>query len=217
HFLERRGVAGGRLACIPNAARVAELRTGYCRRRGTSRSLASARDSRRTDRRDRHIHRHPVAVAAGALARPFRSVAEECADHRRCAGVGSDRERSMSDAYFLLKVVHILSATVLFGTGLGTAVHFWLAHRSGNAAAIAVVARNVVLADFALTAPSGVVQPTTGIALAHLSGWPLLSLWLLATYALYALAFACWAPVVVLQMRARDLAAAAVRCEQSLP
>jgi len=123
----------------------------------------------------------------------------------------------MSDAYFLLKVVHILSATVLFGTGLGTAVHFWLAHRSGNAAAIAVVARNVVLADFALTAPSGVVQPTTGIALAHLTGWPLLSPWLLATYALYALAFACWAPVVVLQMRARDLAAAAVRCEQSLP
>ncbi|HJT05452.1 MAG TPA: DUF2269 domain-containing protein [Stellaceae bacterium] len=123
----------------------------------------------------------------------------------------------MSDAYLLLKVVHILSATVLFGTGLGTAVHLWLAHRSGNVAAIAVVARNVVLADFALTAPSGVVQPTTGIALAHLSGWPLLSPWLVAAYALYALAFACWAPVVVLQIRARDLAAEAGRRGESLP
>ena len=123
----------------------------------------------------------------------------------------------MSDAYLSLKVVHVLSATVLFGTGLGTAVHFWLTHRSGKVAAIAVVARNVVLADFALTAPSGVIQPATGIALAHLSGWPLLAAWLVVTYALYALAFACWAPVVVLQMRARDLAAAAVRRDDTLP
>jgi uncharacterized membrane protein len=31
----------------------------------------------------------------------------------------------------------------------------------------------------------------------------------MASYALYALAFLCWAPVVRLQIRARDLAAAA--------
>jgi uncharacterized membrane protein len=123
----------------------------------------------------------------------------------------------VSDMYVALKVVHILSATVLFGTGLGTAIHFWLAHRSGKAAAIAVVSSNVVLADFALTAPSGVVQPLTGVALAHLSAWPLLSSWLVATYGLYALAFACWAPVVLLQIRARDLAVAAARRDEPLP
>jgi uncharacterized membrane protein len=123
----------------------------------------------------------------------------------------------VSDAYVALKVVHILSATVLFGTGLGTALHFWLVHRSGSVAAIAVVARNVVLADFSLTAPSGVIQPLTGVALAHLAGWPLLAPWLVATYALYVLAFACWAPVVVLQIRARDLAAEAARRGKRLP
>ena len=119
--------------------------------------------------------------------------------------------------YVALKVVHIISATILFGTGLGTALHFWLVHRSGNAVAIAVVARNVVLADFALTTPAGIMQPLTGLALAHLAGWPLLSSWLVATYALYLLAFACWAPVVLLQMRARDLAAEAARRGERLP
>ena len=117
----------------------------------------------------------------------------------------------MTELYLALKVVHIISATILFGTGLGTALHFWLVHRSGNATAIAVVARNVVLADFALTTPAGIVQPLTGLALGHLAGWPLLSSWLVATYALYLLAFACWAPVVALQSRARDLAAEAAR------
>ena len=122
-----------------------------------------------------------------------------------------------TELYLALKVVHILSATILFGTGLGTALHFWLVHRSGNVAAIAEVARNVVLADFALTAPAGIVQPLTGVALAHLMGWPLLSPWLAESYALYVLAFACWAPVVVLQIRARDLAAEAARRGERLP
>ena len=51
------------------------------------------------------------------------------------------------DAYLLLKYAHVVSATLLFGTGLGTAFHGWMAHRSGNRAAIAVAGRNVVLAD----------------------------------------------------------------------
>jgi uncharacterized membrane protein len=123
----------------------------------------------------------------------------------------------VTELYLSLKVVHIVSAAILFGTGLGTALHFWLVHRSGNALAIAVVARNVVRADFALTTPAGIVQPLTGLALAHLAGWPLLSSWLVATYALYLLAFACWAPVVVVQIRARDLAAQAARRGESLP
>jgi uncharacterized membrane protein len=49
------------------------------------------------------------------------------------------------DDYLLLKTVHILSSTLLFGTGLGTAFHGWMANRSGDAAARRVVNRNVVL------------------------------------------------------------------------
>jgi len=119
--------------------------------------------------------------------------------------------------YLSFKVVHIVSATILFGSGLGTALQLWLAHRSGDAAAIAVVARNVVRADWVLTTPSGIVQPLTGVALAYLAGWPLVSPWLVMTYFLYALAFACWVPVVWLQMSARDLAAQSARADAPLP
>ena len=52
------------------------------------------------------------------------------------------------DAYTLLRLVHILSAAILFGTGLGIAFFMWTAHRSRDVAAIAVTMRNVVVADF---------------------------------------------------------------------
>ena len=53
-----------------------------------------------------------------------------------------------------LKFLHALGAMVLFGTGLGTAFQFWLAHRSRDPRAIAVVARNAVLADWVFTTPA---------------------------------------------------------------
>ena len=74
------------------------------------------------------------------------------------------------DYYLLLKTVHIVSATILFGTGLGTAFHMWMSHLSGNVPAIAVAARNTVIADFLFTTPAVVVQPATGVLLAVHTG-----------------------------------------------
>jgi uncharacterized membrane protein len=121
------------------------------------------------------------------------------------------------DGYVLLKYVHIVSSTLLFGTGLGTAFHGWMAHRSGNGAAIVVVSRNVVLADWLFTAPAVVVQPATGVAMAWRAGIPLTSGWLLLSIALYLLVGACWLPVVWLQIRMHALAEAAVRASEPLP
>ena len=75
--------------------------------------------------------------------------------------------------YLWLKIVHILSATLLFGTGLGTAFFMWRAHLSGDSRAIAVTAGNVVLADFLFTTPAVIVQPVTGILLALEIGLPI--------------------------------------------
>jgi uncharacterized membrane protein len=66
------------------------------------------------------------------------------------------------DALLILKWLHILSATVLFGTGLGTAAHLWMTHRTGNVSAIAVAAANTVRADWWFTLTSGIAQPVTG-------------------------------------------------------
>ena len=120
------------------------------------------------------------------------------------------------DWYTLLKYVHILSATLLFGTGLGTAFHGWMTHR-GSATVAAAVGRNVVLADWLFTAPAVVAQPVTGVALAQLAGIPLASGWLLLSIALYALVGACWLPVVWLQIRMHALAAEAARAGAPLP
>ncbi len=123
----------------------------------------------------------------------------------------------MSDPYLWLKWLHVLSATVLFGTGLGTALHMWLAHLRRDPRAMAVVARNVVLIDWLFTATSGVVQPLSGLALVHLSGIDPFAPWLVVSYGLYALTALCWFPAVRIQLRVRDIAAAAVADGQALP
>jgi uncharacterized membrane protein len=108
--------------------------------------------------------------------------------------------------YLLLKTVHILSSTLLFGTGLGTAFHGWMANRSGDAGARRVVNRNVVLADWLFTTPAVIVQPVTGVWLAHIAGFPLGTGWLAASIALYLMVGACWLPVVGIQIRMRHIA-----------
>ena len=114
------------------------------------------------------------------------------------------------DYYLLLKWVHVLSSTILFGFGAGTAFYLWSAHRTRNPATIAAVGRMVVQADWIFTGTSGVVQPASGLMLAHLAGFPLDSSWIVISMTLYVIAFACWAPVVWLQIKAQRLAQAAL-------
>lgn len=123
----------------------------------------------------------------------------------------------MIDVYLLVKVVHILSSTVLFGTGLGTAFFMWQSNRSSDIAAIAVTARHVVIADWLFTMPAMIAQPVTGLWLAFDGGYRLTEGWLVLSVALFVLAGACWLPVVWLQIRMRNLAAAARVAGESLP
>jgi len=123
----------------------------------------------------------------------------------------------MSDAYACIKILHIVSATVLFGTGLGTAFQMWMAHRSGDVRSIAAVSRHVVIADFLFTTPAAVIQPATGVALVWLLGFDPFASWLVGAYALYLLAGACWLPVVGIQIRVKNIAEIAVAANCPLP
>ena len=123
----------------------------------------------------------------------------------------------MAEHYLVIKWLHVIGATVLFGTGLGTAFHFWITWRGGNVVAIAAAARATVLADWLFTTPAVVLQPLTGLALAYAAGYPLTSTWILASVALFLLTGACWVPVVLIQLRLRDLAAASARESAPLP
>ncbi len=121
----------------------------------------------------------------------------------------------MFDVNFL-KWAHIISSTVLFGTGLGTAFHGLASNWRGDLRAIVIGNKNVVLADWIFTTPAVVVQPLTGVLLARELGWPLDSHWLLATYALYVFVGLCWLPVVWLQLRMARIAEACLASGEPL-
>ncbi len=121
------------------------------------------------------------------------------------------------DAFLTLKWIHILSATILFGTGLGTAFHMWMAHRRGITAGIATASRNTVLADWLFTLPSGVIQVVTGLGLVWLGGHSFVDGWLVAAYHLYAVAGICWVAVVLIQLRLARIADAAHAAGEDLP
>jgi uncharacterized membrane protein len=119
--------------------------------------------------------------------------------------------------YELLKFLHILGTAVLLGTGAGIAFFLLLAHRTGNAAAIAAVIRIVVIADFMFTATAVVAQPITGLLLVWQAGYSLIEGWIVLSILLYLVTGAFWIPVVFMQMRMRDLAARAAREGAPLP
>ncbi|MGX4640912.1 DUF2269 family protein [Massilia sp. SYSU DXS3249] len=119
--------------------------------------------------------------------------------------------------YVVVKWLHILSSTFLFGTGIGSAWYMLFATMSRDVRAIAVVTRNVVWADWLFTATTAVIQPLTGFYMIHLAGYPFHSKWIMWSIALYVLAGACWLPVVWIQMRLRDLSAEAARTNSELP
>jgi uncharacterized membrane protein len=119
--------------------------------------------------------------------------------------------------YLFIKWIHVLSSTVLFGTGLGSAFYLFFTSRSGNVQAIAIVSRQVVIADWLFTTPTAILQPLTGFYLAHLAGFSLQSSWLLWSIALYIVAGLCWVPVVWIQMRMARIAGAAARHQRPLP
>jgi uncharacterized membrane protein len=119
--------------------------------------------------------------------------------------------------YLIVKWLHILSSTVLFGTGLGSAFYMFFASRTGDARVVAKVVGLVVIADFIFTTPAIVVQPLTGYWLMHIAGFPLATPWIAWSIALYLLAGAAWLPVVWMQIRMRDMAAAAANAGTALP
>ena len=119
--------------------------------------------------------------------------------------------------FYVLKFLHVIGATVLLGTGAGIAFFMLMAHRTGNAAVIAGVARIVVIADYAFTATAVVAQPVTGLLLARTIGYDLGEGWIVASIALYVFTGLFWLPVVWMQSRMRTLAREAAASGAPLP
>lgn len=121
------------------------------------------------------------------------------------------------DAFALVKTLHILSAIILFGTGLGTAFFMYRSRYSARLNVKLDIAQTVVLADCWFTAPAVVLQPVTGIALVVMANHDPFELWLVATYGLYVLAGLCWLPVVWIQIQLRKMLQSSIKSGDALP
>ncbi len=108
--------------------------------------------------------------------------------------------------YFIIKTLHILSATIILGTGFGTAFYLFMVNRSGSLPAQAVVSHWVCKADWWFTTPAVIFQPLSGLWLMYQLKMPFSATWIWLTIILFIFAGICWLPVVVWQLQMRDIA-----------
>ncbi len=108
--------------------------------------------------------------------------------------------------YHLIKTLHILSAMVIIGTGFGTAFYLFVTNRSGSVPAQSVVSYWVCKADFWFTTPCVFFQFFSGLWLMHAIKMPFSATWIWASLVLFFFCGALWLPVVVWQLKMRDIA-----------
>lgn len=87
--------------------------------------------------------------------------------------------------YIIVKWIHILSSTILFGTGVGTAFCLFVANRQKKIENISFATAYVVRADWLFTSPAIIIQLVTGLQLLYLTGYSLSDRWVQWGLALY--------------------------------
>ncbi len=121
------------------------------------------------------------------------------------------------DLYTAIKTLHIISSTIVFGTGIGIAFFMFRSWFTNNIQEKLYAARNTVLADYLFTLPAVVIQPISGIALIHMAGFDWMTYWLVATYVIYIIAGLCWLPVVWIQIQLKNMCIEACENGTELP
>jgi uncharacterized membrane protein len=110
----------------------------------------------------------------------------------------------VNEAYLIWKTAHIVSAAVLFGTGLGITFFAWFGYRRAMKTdaieGLKTVLHLTILADLCFTTPAVIFQAVSGLVLMHLDGVPLLAPWSVTVFVLYTAVGACWLPVVWVQV-----------------
>jgi len=67
--------------------------------------------------------------------------------------------------YQILKLIHILSATIMIGTGLGSAFYLYYTYKKASFITLKEVLKIVIIADLIFTTPSVIIQLVTGLML----------------------------------------------------
>lgn len=118
------------------------------------------------------------------------------------------------DSYLILKLLHILSAVVVAGTGTGIAFFMFMANRSNNPQAVYHTANSVILGDWLFTAPAVVIQLITGWLLMEKLQHSYSSPWFFAVAGLVIFIGLCWLPVLYIQYRLRNIIKRSLACHE---
>ncbi len=121
------------------------------------------------------------------------------------------------DLYIFIKTLHVISSTILFGTGIGIAFFMFRSYFAKSLDEKMYAARNTVLADYLFTLPAVVMQPLSGAALIYMAGYDWTDRWLLWTYGIYVVAGLCWLPVVWIQIELKRILVNCVRTGAEVP
>lgn len=119
--------------------------------------------------------------------------------------------------YLVLKLIHILAAVVLTGTGAGIAFFMFMANRSNNPQAIYVTSQHVILGDWVFTTPAVITQIITGVYLMNIQGYSFSAPWFYWVMGLFTFIGVCWLPVLRIQYKLRELAKTSVDSNQVTP
>ena len=117
----------------------------------------------------------------------------------------------------VVKAVHVLSATLFFGAGLISAFWKFRGDQSGDPRVVLWAQRQVVLADWIFTVPSGFVSPLTGVYLVYAYTLPFATPWVVVSLGGYLAAMALWLPAAWIQIELRKLARQALADGTALP
>lgn len=123
----------------------------------------------------------------------------------------------MMEYYLILKLVHILAAVVVTGTGAGIAFFMFMANRSNNPQAIYITTKHVILGDWIFTTPAVITQIITGILLMNIQRYSFSAPWFYWVVGLLTFIGICWLPVLRIQYKLRELAKISVDSNQVTP
>lgn len=121
------------------------------------------------------------------------------------------------DTYLLVKTLHIVSSTILFGTGIGIAFFMFRSNFTNDNHQKLYAANGTVTADYIFTFPAVITQLMTGAWLVWKSGYDWTEFWLIATYFIYVIAGLCWLPVVWIQIKLKKILVQTVEHRTALP
>lgn len=106
--------------------------------------------------------------------------------------------------YQFLKLIHILSATLMIGTGLGSAFYLFFSYKKASASTVKDVLKLVVVADSVFTLPSVIVQLITGILLSNMMSM-IFTKWFWIVIAISVIVLFLWIFAVFIQYKLKRL------------